>query len=116
LWASGKGLKTPPILLLSVTEVALPPTRLWPPRHPARLLRPIFLPHPRLRRDVFFYSGHPTIFPASSTSSMDSQLLRELASNSATSAHPLLSSADVQPAPRPLPLTFTIATPVLVCL
>ncbi|MEQ2303997.1 hypothetical protein AMECASPLE_022513, partial [Ameca splendens] len=36
------------------------------------------------------------------------QLLREFASNSATSALPFLRSADVQPAPRPLPLTFTI--------
>ncbi|KAK5611396.1 hypothetical protein CRENBAI_017404 [Crenichthys baileyi] len=73
--------------------------------------------------DVFFYSSHPTIFPASFIhGSMDShqrsissftQLLREFASNSATSALPLLRSADVQPAPRPLPLTFTLATPVL---
>ncbi|MEQ2306806.1 hypothetical protein AMECASPLE_012020 [Ameca splendens] len=47
--------------------------------------------------DVFFYSGHPTIF----ISSMDSlqsfitsftQLVREFASNSATSALPLLRS------------------------
>ncbi|MED6262629.1 hypothetical protein ATANTOWER_023058 [Ataeniobius toweri] len=51
--------------------------------------------------DVFFYSGHPTIFPASFISSMDSlqsfissftQLHREFASNSATSALPLLCS------------------------
>ncbi|MEQ2292184.1 hypothetical protein AMECASPLE_020459 [Ameca splendens] len=50
--------------------------------------------------DVIFYSGHPTIFPASFISSMDSlqslissitQLLREFASNSATSALPLLA-------------------------
>ncbi|MEQ2238880.1 hypothetical protein ILYODFUR_037822 [Ilyodon furcidens] len=50
--------------------------------------------------DVFFYSGHPTIFPASFISSMDSlqsfissftQLLWEFAFNSATSAFPLLA-------------------------
>ncbi|KAK5611974.1 hypothetical protein CRENBAI_004355 [Crenichthys baileyi] len=68
--------------------------------------------------DVFFYSGHPTIFPASFISSMDSlqsfissftQLLLEFASNSATSALPLLRSANVQHAPWLLPLTFTSA-------
>ncbi|KAK5611283.1 hypothetical protein CRENBAI_019262 [Crenichthys baileyi] len=70
------------------------------------------------RFDVFFYSGHPTIFPASFISSMDSlqrsissltQLLWEFSSNSATLALPLLRSAD----PRPLPLKFTLAAPVL---
>ncbi|KAK5600280.1 hypothetical protein CRENBAI_002639 [Crenichthys baileyi] len=59
--------------------------------------------------DIFF-SGHPTIFPALFISSMDylqrpisslTQLLSEFASNSATSALPLLSSADFQPALRP---------------
>ncbi|KAK5622484.1 hypothetical protein CRENBAI_002901 [Crenichthys baileyi] len=107
-------LTTPPILLLGVAELTLPPPRLLQ----QFLLRssshtPGF--------DVFFYSGHPTIFPASLILSMDSlqrfvssltQLL-EFASNSATSALPLLRSADVQPAPRPFLLTFILATLVL---
>ncbi|MEQ2209838.1 hypothetical protein XENOCAPTIV_004659 [Xenoophorus captivus] len=72
--------------------------------------------------NVFFYSGHPTIFPASFISSLNSfqsfissftQLLQEFTSNSATSEYPLLRSANVQPAAWPLPLTFTIATLVL---
>ncbi|KAK5600440.1 hypothetical protein CRENBAI_019696 [Crenichthys baileyi] len=56
--------------------------------------------------DVFFYSGHPTIFPASFISSMDSlqsfmssftQLLREFASISVTSAFPLLAPPKFNP-------------------
>ncbi|KAK5601600.1 hypothetical protein CRENBAI_023426 [Crenichthys baileyi] len=56
--------------------------------------------------DVLFYSGHPTIFPASFISSMDSlqslissftQLLGAFASNSATSALPLLSPPSSNP-------------------
>ncbi|MEQ2317052.1 hypothetical protein AMECASPLE_038821, partial [Ameca splendens] len=70
-------LRTPPILLLSVAEVALPSPRLPPPRHRPGFssgsplispLKPIF-PLPRLRR--LLYSGHLTIFPASFISSMD---------------------------------------------
>ncbi|KAK5607646.1 hypothetical protein CRENBAI_008455 [Crenichthys baileyi] len=62
--------------------------------------------------DIFFYSFHPTIFSASFISSIDSllrlkssitQLLWEFASNSDMSALPLLRSADLQPAPWPLP-------------
>ncbi|MED6233766.1 hypothetical protein ATANTOWER_016333 [Ataeniobius toweri] len=72
--------------------------------------------------DVLFYSGHTTIFPASFISSMDSlqcfissftQLLREFASNSTTSALPHLRFTDVQPTPQLLPLTFIIAMLVL---
>ncbi|KAK5610274.1 hypothetical protein CRENBAI_007800 [Crenichthys baileyi] len=71
-------LRTPPILQLSVAEVALPSPWLPPPRHPARLLQwspPILSLKPIFRSpsfDVFFYSSHPTIFPASFISSMDS--------------------------------------------
>ncbi|KAK5600820.1 hypothetical protein CRENBAI_009374 [Crenichthys baileyi] len=92
-------LRTPPILLLSVAEVALPLPRLPPLRHPARLLQRILLRSSSHSPgfDVFFYSGHPTIFPASFISSMDSlqhpissltQLLWKFASNS---AFPLLA-------------------------
>ncbi|KAK5622579.1 hypothetical protein CRENBAI_001230 [Crenichthys baileyi] len=54
--------------------------------------------------------------PAAAVRSKSSltQLLREFASNSATSGLPLLRSADTQPAPWPLPLTFTLSTPILV--
>ncbi|KAK5601534.1 hypothetical protein CRENBAI_024426 [Crenichthys baileyi] len=67
-------LRTPPILLRSVAEVALPLSWLPPPRHLAQLLQR-FLIRSSSRTpgfDVFFYSGRPTIFPASFISSMDS--------------------------------------------
>ncbi|MEQ2284321.1 hypothetical protein AMECASPLE_020391 [Ameca splendens] len=73
--------------------------------------------------DIFFYSGHPTIFPASFISSMDSlqsfissftQLLREFAYNSATSAFPPLRQHST--CSWLLQLTFTIATLVQACL
>ncbi|MEQ2311432.1 hypothetical protein AMECASPLE_020015 [Ameca splendens] len=69
-------LRTPPNLLPSITEVALPSPWL-PPRHPASavvLLRS-HLSNRSSRSpgsDVFFYSSHPSIFPASFISSMDS--------------------------------------------
>ncbi|KAK5606486.1 hypothetical protein CRENBAI_020092 [Crenichthys baileyi] len=111
-------LTTPPILPLSVVEVALPPPWLLPAGFCSGSPL-IFLTNPGFN---VFFSSHPTFFPALFISSMDSLqhpissltwLLRELASNSATSALPLLRSADVQPALRPLPLTFTITMLVL---
>ncbi|MEQ2305315.1 hypothetical protein AMECASPLE_036486 [Ameca splendens] len=110
------------ILLLSVAKVTLLPPQLPPPCHPAPLLHWFFSDLSLTPQASTFYSTL-TIFPASFISSMDSlqrskssltQLLREFPSNSATSALPLLRSADTQPAPWPLPLIFTLTTLVLV--
>ncbi|KAK5606345.1 hypothetical protein CRENBAI_022875 [Crenichthys baileyi] len=110
-------LTTPAIFLLSLAEITLLPPQLLPPRHLAQLLQ-WFSSDLSVSPQASTSYSTPTIFPASLISSMDSfqrskssltQLLRELATNSATSALPLLRSADAQ-----LPLTFTLTALVLV--
>ncbi|MEQ2242018.1 hypothetical protein ILYODFUR_031395, partial [Ilyodon furcidens] len=112
------------ILLLSINEILLPVNQHPPPHHPA-ISGSSFSSERSSGTPgfhVFFYSGCPSILPASFIPFMDSlqrsvssitQFLQEFASNSATSALPRLRSADAQPAPWLLPLTFPIATLIL---
>ncbi|KAK5600732.1 hypothetical protein CRENBAI_011258 [Crenichthys baileyi] len=103
LQACGKRLKNSSNPPTNLAEVALPSPRLPPPHHPARLLQ-------WFSSDLVPQTDLPA--PQAATS-FSTPLLQEFASNSATSAFPLLRSANVQPVPWPLPLTFTIATLVL---
>ncbi|KAK5608745.1 hypothetical protein CRENBAI_020959 [Crenichthys baileyi] len=112
------------ILLLSIDKIVLPVTQLPLPHHPA-VSGSSFSSERSSGTPgfhVFFYSSCPSILPALFIPFMNSlqrslssvtQLLREFASNSATSALPLIRTVDTQPAVWPLLLTFTSATPVL---
>ncbi|MED6286966.1 hypothetical protein CHARACLAT_011570 [Characodon lateralis] len=116
LWASGKHLNNSsnPTAKLHRGRPASTPAPATTSPGPASAVVLLRSSSHTLGFNVIFYSDHlPCFLHLVHGFSSLTQLLWEFASNFATSALPLLCSADAQPAPWPLPLTFTLATLIL---